>query len=107
MNEQGEREFIEGLYKSGEDLALGIALSVHATSERAIRAYRRAGFVEEGRLRQACFRNGRYHDELCFAILRREWEQQLQSDDDEAVERDGSPVLEPAAMTMWDMRIGT
>ncbi len=76
-----------------------------AGNGRAIGAYRRAGFVEEGRLRQACFRNGRYHDELCLGILRGDWERQVQSDDDEAVEQEGSPVLEPAAMTMWDLSI--
>lgn len=167
VNERGEREYIERLYESGEDLALAVVLSkgdqmigiaglrqinavnrsavfglligdrsfqsrgfgteatrlmvrygfeelnlnriglrVQASHQRAIRAYRRAGFVEEGRLGQACFRNGRYHDELCLAILRQDWERQLQCDD-HAVEQDGSPVLEPAAMTMWDTRIET
>lgn len=50
-----------------------IELSVFADNERAIRAYRAAGFVFEGRHRQAYYRNGRYHDCLRFAILREEW----------------------------------
>jgi len=50
-----------------------IGLSVFADNERAIRAYRAAGFVFEGRHRQAYFRGGRYHDCLRFAILREEW----------------------------------
>ncbi|HUU82615.1 MAG TPA: GNAT family protein [Phycisphaerae bacterium] len=172
VSEQREREFIEGLYKSAEDLVLGIvarqedrligvgglsrihaanrsatfgiligdpgsqsrgfgteatrlmlrygfgelnlnriALTVFADHQRAIRAYRRAGFVEEGRLRQACYRNGRYHDELCFAILRSEWERQEVTEDeqeqDEDVDHDGLPAVQLAAMTMWDTRVPT
>ncbi len=51
-----------------------VELSVFADHDRAIRVYRRAGFVQEGRARQAFFRNGRYHDALTFGILRDEWE---------------------------------
>jgi RimJ/RimL family protein N-acetyltransferase len=50
-----------------------IGLSVFADNTRGIRAYEKAGFVREGCIRQAYFRNGRYHDELFYGILREEW----------------------------------
>ncbi len=50
-----------------------IELSVYADNWRAIRVYQKAGFVHEGCLRQAVYRNGRYLDEYRFAILREEW----------------------------------
>lgn len=45
-------------------------LRVFATNERAIKAYRKAGFVEEGRLRRACYIEGQWQDEIVMAILR-------------------------------------
>ena len=39
-----------------------VALSVFAFNERAIRSYRKAGFVEEGRLRGAIARDGGWWD---------------------------------------------
>ena len=50
-----------------------VALSVFAFNERAIRAYRRIGFVVEGRARQAIWRDGRYWDEIAMSILDDEW----------------------------------
>jgi RimJ/RimL family protein N-acetyltransferase len=50
-------------------------LWVHADNERAIRAYRAAGFVEEGRLRQHVWSNGRYVDGVQMGVLRDEWQQ--------------------------------
>ncbi|MCH7812555.1 MAG: GNAT family N-acetyltransferase, partial [Planctomycetes bacterium] len=152
INEQREREFIEELYKSPDDLSLGIVvqegdvlvgvtglhglggpnrsatfgialgereyqgrgfgteatrlmvrygfeelnlnrigLTVFAGNERGIRTYRRSGFVREGCLRQTLYRNGRYQDELCYSILRSEWERSgdaEQSDDEEASAED-------------------
>ncbi|MCP4247465.1 MAG: GNAT family N-acetyltransferase, partial [bacterium] len=174
INEQREREFIEKLYKSPDELALGIVvregdvlvgvtgfrglggpdrsatfgitlgdreyqgrgfgteatrltvrygfeelnlnrigLTVHAGNERGIRAYRRAGFVREGRLRQTLYRNGRYHDELCYSILRREWERSSdteQSEDEEESEQDDGVADDEytaaplTSMTMWPGR---
>jgi RimJ/RimL family protein N-acetyltransferase len=49
-------------------------LWVHAANERGIRAYRACGFVEEGRLRQHVYSNGRYDDAVYMGILRDEWE---------------------------------
>jgi RimJ/RimL family protein N-acetyltransferase len=45
-------------------------LWTHAANLRAIRAYRAAGFVEEGRLRQHVWSNGRYDDAVDMGILR-------------------------------------
>ena len=44
-----------------------------AFNERAIRAYRKAGFVVEGRARQSIWRDGRYWDELQMSILDSDW----------------------------------
>ena len=50
-----------------------VALSVFAFNERAIRAYRKAGFVVEGRARQSIWRDGRYWDELQMSMLDSDW----------------------------------
>jgi RimJ/RimL family protein N-acetyltransferase len=50
-----------------------IQLLAFGYNERAIAAYRKAGFREEGRRREATFRGGRYHDEVIMGVLRREW----------------------------------
>jgi RimJ/RimL family protein N-acetyltransferase len=47
-----------------------VGLRVLADDERAVNAYLRAGFVEEGRLRQHAFNRGQLRDELIMAILR-------------------------------------
>ena len=51
-------------------------LETIAPNERAIKAYRKCGFVEEGRLRQQAFRNGEYADVVLMGLLRSEWEAQ-------------------------------
>ena len=51
-----------------------IYLTVNSTNERAIGAYRRCGFVEEGRLRQHVWSAGQYIDLVNMGILRDEWE---------------------------------
>jgi len=50
-----------------------IALSVFDFNERAIRAYRRLGFVTEGRSREAIWREGRFHDEILMSLLEDDW----------------------------------
>ncbi|HEY7936480.1 MAG TPA: GNAT family protein [Candidatus Limnocylindrales bacterium] len=50
-----------------------IGLSVFAFNERAIRSYRRAGFVVEGRAREAIRRDGRWWDEVEMSILDSDW----------------------------------
>jgi RimJ/RimL family protein N-acetyltransferase len=47
-----------------------IWLEVHACNQRAIRAYRACGFVEEGRLRQHVWSDGAYDDLVIMGILR-------------------------------------
>jgi RimJ/RimL family protein N-acetyltransferase len=50
-----------------------VSLSVFEFNERAIRAYRRCGFVVEGRAREAIWRDGRWWDELSMSLLASEW----------------------------------
>jgi RimJ/RimL family protein N-acetyltransferase len=51
-----------------------IALYVFEFNERAIRAYRRCGFVVEGRSRESIWRDGRWWDELAMSILESDWQ---------------------------------
>ncbi len=51
-----------------------IALDVYDTNLRAVRSYEKAGFVHEGRKRQAIFKDGKYIDILQMSVLREEWE---------------------------------
>ncbi len=48
-------------------------LTCVAYNERGLRAYRRLGFVEEGRLRDHRFVDGRYYDTIMMGILEDEW----------------------------------
>jgi RimJ/RimL family protein N-acetyltransferase len=50
-----------------------IALDVYDTNLRAVRSYEKAGFVHEGRKRQAIFKGGKYVDILQMSVLRQEW----------------------------------
>ncbi len=50
-----------------------VGLSVFSYNERAIRAYEKAGFRIEGRLRDAIVRDGLYHDEIQMGALATEW----------------------------------
>ena len=49
-----------------------VELDVFAFNERAIAAYRKCGFIEEGRRRQALYRQGAYHDVIVMGVLRAE-----------------------------------
>ena len=46
-----------------------IELSVFERNERAIRLYKRFGFVVEGRRRKAIYREGEYQDSLMMGLL--------------------------------------
>ena len=50
-----------------------VALSVFAFNERAVRAYARVGFVNEGAAREAIWRDGRWWDEIHMSVLEPEW----------------------------------
>ncbi|GHO55866.1 N-acetyltransferase [Ktedonobacter robiniae] len=53
-----------------------IMLTVSSLNTGGIKAYTRAGFQQEGILRDACYRDGAYHDKIVMSILRPEWETQ-------------------------------
>lgn len=55
-----------------------IFLRVFEDNPRAIRAYEKAGFVHEGRQRQAEYHDGHFHDVLLMSVLRPEWVEQLE-----------------------------
>jgi len=50
-----------------------IQLSVAAFNPAGIRAYQKAGFVEEGRQRESVLHDGRWYDEVLMSILDHEW----------------------------------
>jgi RimJ/RimL family protein N-acetyltransferase len=56
-----------------------IFLRVDEANKRGIRAYEKAGFVHEGHLRQAVYRDGQYEDMLIMSVLRSEWDPGEQS----------------------------
>src|SRR5215471_12480073 len=50
-----------------------IQLGVAPFNPAGIRAYEKAGFVEEGRLRESVLHDGRWYDEVLMSILDHEW----------------------------------
>jgi len=50
-----------------------IELIVYDFNIRAMKSYKKVGFIEEGRKRQAAFKNGKYHDVIIMSLLREEW----------------------------------
>jgi diamine N-acetyltransferase len=50
-----------------------VFLRVFENNPRAIRAYEKAGFVHEGRMRQAEYHDGQYWDVLLMSVLSPEW----------------------------------
>ena len=62
------------LFHAFERLGLHrVGLTVFSYNQRAIRAYEKAGFRVEGRLREAIQREGVYFDEVQMGILAGEW----------------------------------
>ena len=51
---------------------LRLELTVYTDNDRAIRLYKRSGFVEEGVLKQYAYRDGEYVDALTMARLKTE-----------------------------------
>jgi len=57
-----------------EDLNLNrIFLYVFENNLRGIASYKASGFVQEGTLREAIYKNGRYYNVLVMSILHSEW----------------------------------
>jgi len=50
-----------------------IWLGVNADNKAAVQSYKKAGFVEEGVLRQEIYRNGRHYDATRMSVLRDEY----------------------------------
>ena len=50
-----------------------IMLTVSEPNVGGVKAYQRAGFKLEGKLRQACFRDGEFHDKLVMSVLKIEY----------------------------------
>jgi RimJ/RimL family protein N-acetyltransferase len=50
-----------------------IQLGVAPYNPAAIRAYQKAGFVEEGRHRESVLHDGRWYDEVLMSVLDHEW----------------------------------
>jgi RimJ/RimL family protein N-acetyltransferase len=50
-----------------------IMLTVSEPNVGGVKAYTKAGFVREGRLREASCREGRYHDKIVMSVLKSEW----------------------------------
>lgn len=55
-----------------------VSLTVFEYNPRGLRSYLKAGFTEEGRLRQYLHREGRRWDMIFMGILREEWRLQAQ-----------------------------
>lgn len=50
-----------------------IELQVYDYNVRAIKTYKKIGFIEEGRRRKFMFSKGAYHDAIIMSILAEEW----------------------------------
>jgi RimJ/RimL family protein N-acetyltransferase len=109
-----------------------VALFVFEFNERAIRTYRRCGFVIEGRSRESIYRDGRWWDELAMSVLESDWRalRALEREDAaelaelrvetadvpveagedvgdvEEVDADVEPVGEPVGAARWSSRSG-
>lgn len=51
-----------------------LQLEVREYNHRAIACYKKCGFVEEGRIRESFYIDGKYTDTLLMGVLKREWE---------------------------------
>ena len=80
----GKRDYLgQGYGKEAVDLLLGfgfnelnlhrIGLQVFDFNERAMSSYRKSGLVEEGRLREAFYREGSFHDIVLMGITEEEF----------------------------------
>jgi RimJ/RimL family protein N-acetyltransferase len=51
-----------------------VTLTVSEGNTGGLKAYAKAGFVVEGRLRQAACRQGVFHDKIVMSVLKAEWQ---------------------------------
>lgn len=51
-----------------------------ATNDAAVEAYQHVGFRDEGRMRQALYRDGQYSDVVMLGILREDWPDEAHAD---------------------------
>lgn len=72
------------LYLAFQELNLQrIELGVFVFNDRAIKSYKKLGFVEEGRRRRAIYRDGKFNDSILMSILREEYLERYQEEDEE------------------------
>lgn len=50
-----------------------LMLTVSEPNIGGIKAYEKAGFISEGKLRKACFRDETYHDKIIMSVLKDEY----------------------------------
>ena len=72
-----------------------IQLDTWDENNRALRAFEGLGFQVEGRLRQAVFVRGKYHDSIVMGLLRDEWEEPNVSARSDKPHHTSSPALRP------------
>lgn len=56
-----------------------LMLTVSELNIGGVKAYQKAGFKTEGRLRQSCFRDGKFHDKLIMSVLKEEYLQTIKA----------------------------
>ncbi len=75
---EAQRLLIDFLFDLDEDLnRIQSDTAVDNIPER--RSLAKIGMIEEGRVREAEFRDGSYHDHLVYGILRSEWQAQAEA----------------------------
>ncbi len=50
-----------------------IFLTVSELNQGAVKAYENAGYIKEGLLRDAAFRDGKFHNKILMSVLSSEW----------------------------------
>lgn len=72
----GEEALTGLLHYAFDELELNrITAEVFAFNKRAIKLFEKLGFKQEGKIRENVYKNGNYHDELIFGLLKKEWAQ--------------------------------
>jgi RimJ/RimL family protein N-acetyltransferase len=83
-----------------------VGLFVFEFNERAIRSYRRCGFVVEGRSRESIYRDGRWWDELAMSVLESDW-RRLRADEAETDDERAALLAEAAAANARELEVST